>query len=57
MTLEEAVRKRLKEVTNNLDKGKGTWPKKDYIKDSIWDSWIGQQIALAGSLRDAGLDI
>lgn len=55
MTLEESVRQRLKEMRELIALGKGTWPQPDYIRDSVWDGWLGERHALRAVLIDAGL--
>jgi hypothetical protein len=55
MTLEESVRKRLKEVRELIARGKGTWPNPDYVQDHVWDAWNGERHVLRMVLIDAGL--
>jgi hypothetical protein len=49
-----AVVERLRCVEDRLRKGKGTWPNDDYVRDHVWDGWIGQSAVLRGVLSDAG---
>jgi hypothetical protein len=55
-TLQEAVVERLREVQELIAKGKGEWPKSNYVRDSVWDGWLAQNDALRCVLRQAGID-
>ncbi|MFW9873077.1 MAG: hypothetical protein ACFFG0_08260 [Candidatus Thorarchaeota archaeon] len=55
--LEKVIRKRLEEITELINRGKGTWPKKNYVRDDIWNLWKGEKFALEMILRDVGLEL
>ena len=55
-TLHQAVIDRLREVEADLARCKGTWPESDYVRDHIWDGWIGARDVLRHVLGDAGID-
>ncbi len=40
--VESKIASELKEHRERLDRGKGTWPQEDYIKDETWAYWKGQ---------------
>lgn len=54
--LARAVVGRLVDVRRRIDQGKGTWPNPNYIRDSVWDGWLQEQISLQTILYAAGLD-
>jgi hypothetical protein len=45
------VQAELDKVNSRLNKGKGTWPTKDYVQDATWDGWRGEQYALERIIR------
>jgi hypothetical protein len=47
----QIVKKELERVESLLEAGKGEWPNNDYVKDSIWDGWLGQRYALSKILK------
>lgn len=34
-----------------VDKGKGTWPEKDYVRDDVWASWLLTLLVLDGIIQ------
>ncbi len=44
--IEALIAKMASEIQAKLDRGKGTWPNDDYIKDEIWHQWQGELFAL-----------
>jgi len=34
-----------------IDKGKGTWPNANYVRDEVWTSWRSERRALEDVLR------
>lgn len=46
------VRERHNEISARLDKGKGTWPKEDYVRDEVWHSWQGERYALHSVMNE-----
>lgn len=51
-----SVVKRYRDIESCLDKGKGTWPNVDYVRDQVWDGWNAAIVHLSSCIRDAGLD-
>lgn len=47
----QEIRNSLFEVEEWIAQGKGEWPKPGYIRDHVWDGWIGRQLALTALLR------
>lgn len=47
-----SVEKRLADVRERLDKGKGEWPKPGYVQDEVWARMFGQHDALARTKVD-----
>jgi hypothetical protein len=45
------VQSELDEVNSRIQRGRGTWPTKDYVQDATWDGWRGEQYALERVIR------
>lgn len=45
------VREELEWYENMINHGKGKWPKPGYVRDSIWNGWMGARHALRTMLR------
>ena len=54
--LRAAVIESLRDVEHRIAKGKGEWGSSGYVRDSVWDGWIGGQLALRHVLQRAGID-
>jgi hypothetical protein len=54
--LVEAVMVRLKEVDEMIARGKGEWPKHNYVRDETWASWQAERHCLRMVLQRAGFD-
>ena len=55
-TLEQAVLDRLRDTETRIARGKGDWPGESYVRDHVWDGWIGERDALRRILWEAGID-
>lgn len=38
----QAIKRERDELQRLIDRGKGAWPELNYIKDDIWQHWLGQ---------------
>lgn len=45
------LREELEWYENMINHGKGEWPKPGYVRDSIWDGWMGARHALRTAIR------
>ena len=52
----KAVIESLRDVEQHIAAGKGEWGSSGYVRDSVWDGWIGGQLALRHVLQRAGID-
>lgn len=52
--LYEDVVARLRSVEELLARGKGEWPKNDYVRDETWATWQGERLALRSVLQSSG---
>ena len=54
--LRAAVIESLRDVEQRIAKGKGEWGADGYVRDSVWDGWLGGRLALRHVLQRAGID-
>lgn len=40
------LEREMAEVESNIERGKGTWPNKDYVRDDTWLRWYATHRAL-----------
>ena len=38
-----------------IQRGKGTWPQNDYVRDSVWDAWNAKVSVLRSILDKFGI--
>lgn len=50
----EIIKQELQVYDDLIEKGKGTWPNEDYVRDSRWHSWHGSKMALRSVLYKIG---
>lgn len=50
-TIKTYLKNRIKDCEDRIEKGQGTWPEPNYIKDSIWQAWFTEKHTLEGVLE------